>query len=192
MSHPPNVTRPRAPAAIMRWLHGGAGNLWLNSTWEHLGTPLALHLAEGCTSTAHSPPVPQALGKVLSPPQAPNLLLPLVSHPSKVFSPASAPKLCSWQKTGGQSAFSTHPNAPVRMDWSTRNVVERISMMRMSAGTLSPTARKRAGQLSQMPGRGTARPWRCCRSTNPASSSPGPFEAKTNSRLRVPRRGGRG
>lgn len=40
------------------------------------------------------------------------------------------------------------------MDWSTRSVVERISMMRMSAGTLSPTARKRAEQLNQGLGKG--------------------------------------
>lgn len=41
------------------------------------------------------------------------------------------------------------PDAPVRMDWSTRRVVERISMILMSAGTLSPTARTGAEQLRQ-------------------------------------------
>ena len=34
-------------------------------------------------------------------------------------------------------------NLPVRMAWSTRSVVEWMAIMRISAGTLSPTARKR-------------------------------------------------
>lgn len=77
----------------MGWLHGGAGNPWLSSAWEPPGTPLALRLA---------------LGEVLSPPQAPNLLLPLVSHPSKALSSASAPKICSWQRTRGAKCLQ-HP-----------------------------------------------------------------------------------
>lgn len=84
------------------------------------------------------------------------------SHPGKALIPASAPKFASRTTAEGSSLCSMRRHTPVRIDWSTRRVVERISMIRMSAGTLSPTARTRAEQVAlaalNTPGMGTANP----------------------------------
>ena len=45
----------------------------------------------------------------------------------------------------GSVCFSTDTDSPVKMDWSTRSVVERMEVRRMSAGTLSPTGRNEGG-----------------------------------------------
>lgn len=41
----------------------------------------------------------------------------------------------------GSVCLSTDTDSPVRMDWSTLSVVERMDVSLMSAGTLSPTGR---------------------------------------------------
>lgn len=50
----------------------------------------------------------------------------------------------------GSVCFSTDTDSPVRIDWSTLRVVERMEASRMSAGTLSPTvvAKKKSVSLS--------------------------------------------
>lgn len=90
---------------------------------------------------------------------------PTLSHPSKALVPASVPRFSSRKTAEGAGCAAGGPHTPVRMDWSTRRVVERISMIRMSAGTLSPTAGTGAEQLCQealaapnSPGMGTANP----------------------------------
>lgn len=45
----------------------------------------------------------------------------------------------SWLTALGSVCLSTDTDSPVRMDWSTLSVVDRIDVSRMSAGTLSPT-----------------------------------------------------
>lgn len=42
----------------------------------------------------------------------------------------------------GSVCFITDTDSPVRMDWSTLRVVERMEVSRISAGTLSPTGEK--------------------------------------------------
>lgn len=42
----------------------------------------------------------------------------------------------------GSVCLSTETDSPVRMDWSTLRVVERMDVSLMSAGTLSPTRDK--------------------------------------------------
>lgn len=42
----------------------------------------------------------------------------------------------------GSVCLSTETDSPVKMDWSTLRVVERMEVSLMSAGTLSPTAEK--------------------------------------------------
>lgn len=42
----------------------------------------------------------------------------------------------------GSVCFRMDTDSPVRMDWSTLKVVERMEVSRMSAGTLSPTGEK--------------------------------------------------
>lgn len=92
------------------------------------------------------------------------------------FTPFPTPAKCLSQHQlqnlpPGRKLPLLHEASPVRMDWSTRRVVERISMIRMSAGTLSPTARTRAEQVAlaapNTPGMGITNPelrptmWRC-------------------------------
>lgn len=43
----------------------------------------------------------------------------------------------------GSVCLSTDTDSPVRMDWSTLRVVERMEVSLMSAGTLSPTVVKK-------------------------------------------------
>lgn len=45
----------------------------------------------------------------------------------------------------GSVCLSTETDSPVRMDWSTLSVVERMDVSLMSAGTLSPTAKRVKG-----------------------------------------------
>lgn len=42
----------------------------------------------------------------------------------------------------GSVCLSTETDSPVKMDWSTLSVVERMEVSLMSAGTLSPTAKR--------------------------------------------------
>lgn len=94
--------------------------------------------------------------------------------PAKRLARCQPPKI--WLGADGRekalpSAAASPPSrrhAPVRMDWSTRRVVDRISMIRMSAGTLSPTTRARAEQRGQAapaapaaPGKGDGKPQPC-------------------------------
>mmetsp|Transcript_44744 Transcript_44744/g.115821 ORF Transcript_44744/g.115821 Transcript_44744/m.115821 type:complete len:285 (-) Transcript_44744:108-962(-) len=61
------------------------------------------------------------------------------------------------------TSFSTEPLSPVRMDWSTRSVLLRISATRTSAGTFPPTATSTrspgtssdAGRIASRPSRST-------------------------------------
>lgn len=48
----------------------------------------------------------------------------------------------------GSVCLSTETDSPVKMDWSTLRVVERMDVSLMSAGTLSPTAKRAKGWKS--------------------------------------------
>lgn len=49
----------------------------------------------------------------------------------------------SYEKASEQDLFRERREIPVRMDWSTRRVVDFIEVTLMSAGTLSPTNEKK-------------------------------------------------
>lgn len=50
----------------------------------------------------------------------------------------------------GSVCLSTETDSPVKMDWSTLRVVDRMEVSLMSAGTLSPTAKKAKGSKSDL------------------------------------------
>ena len=111
-------------------------------------------LQEGCPSTGRISLMPGLLDDAGTSPD-PQSHSPTRFPPQQSTWPSISPKI--WLQEDGRgkapsSAATSAPSrlhAPVRMDWSTRRVVDRISMIRMSAGTLSPTTRTRAEQLRQ-------------------------------------------
>lgn len=70
------------------------------------------------------------------------LLLGVLSYPPRMSFCLSAQLLLINPHPHSREAPFHQGNRPVRMDWSTRSVVDLMDRMRISAGTLSPTVER--------------------------------------------------